>query len=314
MRRATSNTLVYLIYGRGTHHDEAVYSMLSALDWIRQTPDDYRVVAYTDDPAALNPLPVQVEHIGPAILSDWHGPQRFNHRAKIAVARHALERFGGRMLLCDSDTWFVRHPGKAFARIGRGRSLLHVAEYRLGDRCARTLAESLAGHAFHDRSRARWVIGAPTVMFNSGAVGLHEADLAVLDEVLHLTDQIYAHVRLPTVEQLAFSVCLPRFTRVRQCYDVIHHYWPPDIRAEFNSSLARVLHEAPIPPRDEQYELLRPWAPKVPVQPLQWGRPRLARRLRARARHAIVRASELSGTRHSLRRVMTWLQQTSLFG
>ena len=276
-----TDTLVYLVYGGGPHADEATYSILSALHHLGRR-GKRRIVVYTDEPQRFADLPVLVEHVAEEVLKEWAGPLAFCHRRKILVMKDALERFGGRVLFCDTDTWFRAHPKKAFARIRPGRALMHIAEYRLGDPRARPLSESLAGHAFRDTRGRRWAIGAATIMFNSGVIGLHAADAAVLDEVLVLTDQIYYFAPMIIIEQLAFSICLHEFTRLQQCYDVISHYWKPALRTAFQAQLARVLHA----------DLLRTWeavrrelsssAPRVRAYPFHLGVPSLARRATSR--------------------------------
>ena len=292
------DSLVYLVYGQGPHNDEAVFSILSALHLMGRDRSQYRIVVYTDHPNAFGGLPVHTEILSASVLHEWSGPLGFNHRRKIVVVKHALQRFGGRVLLCDSDTWFVKHPKTAFARVGPGRAVMHVAEYYLSDRCASAVADSLAGHTFRDRAGSRWSIGATTVMFNSGLIGVHESDVLALDEALHLTDQMYVHARFLTIEQLAFSVCLQHYTKLRQSYDVVYHYWPPAHRALFGSHLSRVLREKTLPSREAQFHALVPFAPRLPVQPFQWGTQSVARRLWGRTRGL---------TRRLTKRAAIWL-------
>jgi len=241
MSSPTKDSLLYLIYGQGPYTDEAEYSILSALHLMGRERNNYRIVVYTDDPEAFGDLPVHTELLSASVLDEWSGPLAFNHRRKIAAVKDALERFGGRVLLCDTDTCFVKHPKRAFARVRPGRAVMHVAEYYLSDRAARPMAESLAGHIFLDRAGSRWNIGGATVMFNSGLIGLHESDISILGDVISLIDQMYVQTRVPIVEQLALSVCLQHHSRLSQAYDVVH--WPPAQRALFRDHLSRILQE-----------------------------------------------------------------------
>jgi hypothetical protein len=313
MSSPTKDSLLYLIYGQGPYNDEAAYSILSALHLMGRERSNYRIVVYTDDPEAFGDLPVHTELLSASVLDEWSGPLAFNHRRKIAAVKDALERFGGRVLLCDTDTCFVKHPKRAFARVRPGHAVMHVAEYYLSDRAARPMAESLAGHIFLDRAGSRWNIGGATVMFNSGVIGLHQSDISVLDEVMSLTDQVYAHARFLLAEQLAFSVCLQHYSRLHQSYDVLHHYWPPAQRALFRGHLSRILHEQTFPSREEQFRALLPLAPRIAVQPLQWGTQSVARRLNGRMRVLLSRAAHPASLTGLLRRVlamiMAWIHQ-----
>jgi hypothetical protein len=308
MGSRVNDSLVYLVYGQCPYNDEAVYSILSALYLMGRDRSNYRIVVYTDHPDVFADLPVHTEVMPASVLDEWAGPLAFNHRRKILAVKRALEHFGGRVLLCDSDTWFVKHPKKVFARVAPGRAVMHVAEYRLFDRCARALAKSLEGCTFHDLAGTRWNIGAGTVMFNSGVIGLHESDAAVLDEVLHLTDQMYVYARFATIEQLAFSVCLRHYTRLRQSYDALYHYWPTAHRASFQGQLNRILREPTIQSREQQFQALLPCAPRLPVQPFQWGTQSVARRLRGQTHLLLSRAADLAGVKSRLRRVVSLTQ------
>jgi hypothetical protein len=102
-------------------------------------------------------------------------------------------------------------------------------------------------------------------MFNAGVIGIHEADIALLDEVRHLTDQIYPHVRKGTIEQFAFSACFQLCTELRQSYDVVCHYWPRPYRALFSEELERVLRDPSISSQEERFRRLLPHQPRPSV-------------------------------------------------
>jgi hypothetical protein len=139
---------------------------------------------------------------------------------------------------------------------------MHIKEGYLCDCHASELKDFLQGHSLQNRSGHRWNITPDTPMFNAGVIGLHEADISLLDEVALLTDQIYPNVRLHTIEQFAFSACFKHYTRLHQSYDVIHHYWPPPGRALFREELHRVLHDPLISSPEERFRRLLPHRPR----------------------------------------------------
>ena len=128
--------------------------MLSASHFAGSANSSLRIIVYTDNPAVVQDLPVQVE-LNNKILADWLGPSDYIHRRKILAAKDALKKQGGRTILCDSDTFFLKNPKKAFARVGPGRTMMHLAEYHLYDTCAAKFAnfvqhqrlDDLAGRA-----------------------------------------------------------------------------------------------------------------------------------------------------------------------
>jgi hypothetical protein len=225
----------------------------------------------------------------------------FIFRRKILAIKDALEKFGGRVIYCDSDTFFVKHPKKAFARVRPGHTIMHVAEYHVADPCARRLADCLAGRNLKTRGGSRWNITPTTPMFNAGVVGLHEAEMSLLDDVVHLADQLHPHC--PHPEQFSFGVCFSRSTKLHQAYDIIHHYWTPDPRALFREHLVRVLHGGGLSD-EEKFRLLWAKRPRLSVRPFQMAPPGLPRRLAFRVRSVLSRAAERAGVKEPLKQAV----------
>jgi hypothetical protein len=252
------NTLVYLTYGQGPHVDELVFSLLSALHTIGPNRTEYQIIVYTDNQTTLGDLPVQVELIRDEDLVQWAGPFGMNDRRKMFVAKSALQKFGGRIAFCDADTYFLKHPRKLFRRIRPGHTVLHIREGHLPFCHADELVHFLESHDLRTINGARWNLTQNAVMFNSGVIGIDEANISLLDEVIHLADQIYPRVRIRTVEQFALGVCFRQFTTLRESYDIVYHYWPVPCRVPFQEQLRRVLHDRCIASDEERYrQLLR---------------------------------------------------------
>jgi hypothetical protein len=259
------DNILYLSYGQGPHVDQLVYGVLSALHMLGRERNDYRIIVYTDNPGVLGDLPVHIEPLSAKVLTEWAGPFGFNHRRKIFAIKDALEKFGGRLVYCDCDTYFLKHPRKLFARIHPGRTAMHIREGHLYDCHAGDVADFLKDHDLRNRAGYRWNITPDTPMFNAGVVGLHEADISLLDEVVYLTDQIYPHVRIHSIEQFAFSACFHQCTKLRQSYDIVHHYWPPPGRALFGEELQRVFHDPAISSSAERFRRLLPHQPRQSI-------------------------------------------------
>ena len=249
-----------MVYGRGPHTDELVYSVFSALRFLGPDTNKYRLVVYTDDPAPFDGLPVHIEVLSGRRLTEWAGPFDYNPRRKIFAIKDALQKFGGRVAYLDTDTYFKKHPAKLFTRIRSRYSLMHIREGHL-DTYGPNLADFLEDHDLRTLDGCRWNITPNTLMWNSGVIGLDVADISLLDEVVHLIDQIYPHVRLYTTEQFAFGVCLGRFTRLHECYDIVYHYWPMTSRVRFREQLRRVLSDPAIPTYEERFRHLSPYRP-----------------------------------------------------
>ena len=219
---SSMNNLVYLTYGQGPHIDELVFSVLSALHMIGPDSGDYRIIVYTDNPKILSDLPVQMELLSDKDLGEWAGPFGMNDRRKMFVVKNALQKFGGRIVFCDADTYFLKHPRKLFRRIHPGHTLLHIKEGHLPYCHAGELANFLERpHDLRTVTGRRWKLTQNTLMFNSGVIGMDEADISLLDEVIYLADQIYparenANCRAVCVRSMLRSV--HQITRVVRCH------------------------------------------------------------------------------------------------
>jgi hypothetical protein len=264
---------------------------------------DYRIVVYTDNPAALGHLPVHLEGLSETVLADWAGPFDFNHRRKIFAIKDALQKFGGRVVFCDADTYFLKHPRKIFARIRPGRTVMHMREGHLNYCHARDVAAFLEHHDLRTIAGHPWKISPDTPMFNSGVIGLHEADMLLLDEVVYLTDQIYPHVRIHTIEQFAFSACFAQYTKLRQSHDIIYHYWP--VREAFCKQLSRVFHDSAITSHEEWFRQLLPQRPSQSQRVLNRGTKNFKHRIR-------IRLSQIAKRAHLFNALKTLVKQLGL--
>jgi hypothetical protein len=208
----------------------------------------------TDQVKLFEPLGFEVIPVSEATLKEWQGPTQFTHRCKIMAMKLALERFGGKCVLVDGDTYLRKQPGRLFRRVGPGCSLMYRIEGRLAisrhefnHRMAAVLEDRSPGyHPAIDLAH-----GPSTVQWNAGVVGLDVAQSPLLDEVLELTDYLRSKTYTVVLEQLAFSIILAAKTDLRSCRDVIFHYNASPDRSSFRSRLPELLAQsAGLPPRE----------------------------------------------------------------
>ncbi len=254
MKAQPPNTLLYLSYGRGPHADETLYSMLTLGRFPASAFDGIAIRIVTDQVDLFEPLGFEVIPVSATTLEEWQGPSRFIHRCKIMALKLVMERFGGKCLLVDGDTYFRRPPGRLFRRIGPGQSILHGIEGRLAvsrhefnHRMAAVLEDRSPGyHPAIDLAH-----GSSTVQWNAGVVGLDAAHSPLLDEVLGLTDYLLTRTFTMVLEQLAFSIILAARTELGPSRDVIFHYNASPDRSSFRSRLPELLAgSAGLPPRE----------------------------------------------------------------
>lgn len=125
--------LIYLVYGRQTYHQEALFSIASAFAHLRDgAAHGLTVRVYTDDPSPYAGLPVQVREVTAEELVAWCQPHGYHFRAKHVALRDALED-ADQALLIDTDTFFHSSPLRLFDRIQPGSLLCNAIGARLAN-------------------------------------------------------------------------------------------------------------------------------------------------------------------------------------
>ncbi|AKA21866.1 hypothetical protein [Pseudomonas chlororaphis] len=213
--------LIYLVYGAATYHQEAVFSIASALAGLRETPGEpLDIQVFTDNAAPYRDLPVRVRPLDESTRQAWIAPHGYHFRAKHVVMRQVLQE-SELALLIDTDTFFHCSPLELFRRIEPGTLLCNAFGMCYGANKESGLYQHLAGLL-----RERELADDRMPLLNSGVIGLHRADADVLERSIALMDELYplAHGAY-TLEEFCLSVAAYRRKQVRECPDLIHHYW-----------------------------------------------------------------------------------------
>lgn len=241
-----TKTLVYLCYGQPRYRQETMFAILTARRWMEGI-EDIDIIVYTDQPAEFDWLNVEARGLGPDLLEAWMGRGTYPFRRKVACLADLLQERGGKIVFADGDTYFRTNPLRLFDRIGPGHGCLHMREIRL------TRREGTAGAILADlfaKDRVLDLEGNPVKlrpnesMWNSGVIGIDSNDHHLLDEALHLMDEIWQREeRVHTVEQFALGHVMAS-GMLREADDVIFHYWQDDLRRPFLDKLPTLLDEA----------------------------------------------------------------------
>jgi hypothetical protein len=283
------NTLLYLSFGSGPHVNELRFSVLSARRLLGAGGANCRVVIYTDAAAPFAGLDAEVVLVPAERRAEWEGPRRFFWRCKVRAVQDALARFGAPCVYVDGDTYFERSPEALFRRVSPGRTLMHVREGHLDKWQAKPIADFLATRpALVDLRGERWPVTEDTPMWNAGVVGIHPTDAGLVDEVLHLVDQLHAGSGHVHSEQFSFGAVLQLRTTLREAADVVQHYWAMERRAPF-----RVLLDAAFA---DGVDLARAEVlfTRLPAEPFKvWGRRRVKRAAEALGLHRDRRRSAM---------------------
>lgn len=212
-----TETLLYLVYGNApTYQLELGYSILSAV--ARMGTRRPNIVLMTEESGRRPDLPVDHLIFSAKDLACWTRDGRYNHACKVHAYLTALRHFGGKLVMVDTDTWFLADPMMLFDRVGRGRALMHDVDGMLGDFPEWSATVRHSGEHGLDISPA-------SVMFNSGVVACDESMLQQLETVPAYLDALLAAGAPFNAEQFAFGQMLLRGGEVEGCADLLRHYW-----------------------------------------------------------------------------------------
>jgi hypothetical protein len=213
--------LVYLAFGADTYHQEAMFSIASAFAALRESaepcPD---ILVLTDNPEPYRRLPVEVRLLDTATRQAWCQPHGYHFRIKHVALRQILEEREVALLI-DTDTLYRTSPWQLFARIAPGQLLCNVVSRPYGE-----CRESPLYYELHEDLKARGLADEQMRTLNSGVIGLHRSDAALLDRSIALMDELYP--RVPTayvLEEFCLAITAHREVALSDCPDLIHHYW-----------------------------------------------------------------------------------------
>lgn len=202
--------LIYLVYGRQTYHQEALFSIASAFAHLRDgAAHGLTVRVYTDDPSPYAGLPVQVREVTAEELVAWCQPHGYHFRAKHVALRDALED-ADQALLIDTDTFFHSSPLRLFDRIQPGSLLCNAIGARYGEHRNFPLYRDLSPYLFE-----RGWADDEMHQLNSGVIGLPREEAKILDRSLELMDELYPIANgAYTLEEFVLAVAAHRVPSV----------------------------------------------------------------------------------------------------
>ncbi|AKJ97159.1 hypothetical protein BK652_14890 [Pseudomonas brassicacearum] len=220
-QRLKTPQLIYLVYGAKTYHQEALFSIASALAGLRKTPGEaLDIQVFTDDPAPYEGLPVRLRLLDDETRKAWIEPHGYHFRAKHVVMQKVLEE-AELALLIDTDTFFHCSPLELFRRIQPGTLLCNAVNLSYGANKDSLLYVTLA-----DILRERRLADDSMPQLNSGVIGLYHTEASVLDRSIALMDELFPLAQgAYTLEEFCLAVAAYRSVQLRECPDLIHHYW-----------------------------------------------------------------------------------------
>jgi len=223
--------LVYLAFGPATYHQEACFSIVSALAHLGTSAGEaLDIQVYTDNPQPYSQLPVTVHHLDEATRTAWNQPHGYHFRSKHVLLRQVLQQHPLAVLI-DTNTFFRKSPLQLFQRVKPGNLLCNAIGGRYGENQKCLLYKNLLNIL-----QARGLADCQMPLVNSGVIGLTREDAGVLDHSVALMDEFHPLARSAyTLEEFCLAVAAYRKLALAECTDVIHHYWSR--KAQFRAKI-----------------------------------------------------------------------------
>ena len=230
----------YIIYGDSLEHfEEAVLS----IGTLRQFGDDHPILILTDRPDRFVCLPgIHTVELDQPTLESWIGESGYHFRIKLEGLCRLLSCHAKKVIYLDTDTLVRRDVNRWFSRIDATNALLHKFEGPLSTSKFVGHYQSVLDKTFSNDAFGRFTIRPSSPMFNSGVIGVSEAQLHCLDAALWLTDELHPRITSHNAEQMALGYMLSRDGRVRTVGDrAVFHYWYRDRGGYVKQQLADLL-------------------------------------------------------------------------
>jgi hypothetical protein len=257
--------LLYTSFGPGPHVDEVLFSIPSAV-FKRKSADDFRIVIFTDDPLPFESTPAEIVVIDQKQSDEWAGPHNYVYRRKICGFAHALRQYNAPVAMIDGDTYFLAPPEDLFGRIAPGKTLMHCPEGRIGYLVALGFARHELAKAHVTTTTDDLRLTTEWMMWNSGVVGVHPADVALVDRSIALNDAVQQATGIRVSEQIAFTHVLSNNSQLQPARDLVFHYHEGFMRKPFRAKLPELLAHAATIPSAQQPAWLYSHRPKPPLK------------------------------------------------
>jgi lipopolysaccharide biosynthesis glycosyltransferase len=223
------NYFVIQCYGKERILREAKFCVLSLLKFIKGNTS-YKIILYTDNQEYFSDINdyLSFEPLTAETVQEWKGKHNFVHRVKIKMLLDFMNKYSGKFIYLDSDTWFTTSPEKLFIVIDSKNALMHLPEARMDSKAnpiIKKMHRFVKNNSFKLSGDDEIKIPGNYFMWNAGVIGLETAAKPVVEKVLELTDVMLDAYQKHVMEQLAFSYFLQHKFTVHRTDNVIAHYW-----------------------------------------------------------------------------------------
>lgn len=245
--------ITYLAYGLDSSKYQAVLSIYTLYHHIGEADKDFLFVIYTDSDRQildkyLQGFPVRLEILTKEQVKEFCGPDNYVFRLKPSIIKDYFSKYKQNLLYMDTDTFFLRDPTALMADIAPGHSIMNVEEHNFVDAGVFEtmhwfkMRQGLKQHTYTVNGE-QVAIPLTTMMWNSGVIGISQADAKVMNLYLSLTDEMFSRCKSFVVEQFVASYVLQLNTQLQSTKDYIDHYWLKSVKHTFNVRIPGFLKE-----------------------------------------------------------------------
>jgi len=235
MSSKDTKVIVFLAFGSEKICNQAILCILTLYFHSQENFAQYRIVIYTDNGSIftnhLKGIPLTIELLTKQELDRFKGTINYIFRAKVFIIKDCLQKYKQDVIFLDSDVLFTKAPEALFQRISKEVNIMHMNEFDLyeagnyEDINWLRLRKGIRENTFLIKGK-KVEIPFSTRVWNSGVIGTSVANIALLDDILELMDQLYSKAKYYAAEQFAFAYIFQTESSIIPADEYIFHYWP----------------------------------------------------------------------------------------
>ena len=219
---------IYLAHSKERFRNQAVFSVLSLLEYLINSAIDYRVIVYTDQPEYFSSIEVETVLIGQGELIEWKGDVGFVHRMKICLLQDAAKRFDGRLFYLDTDNCVFQNPISLLNNWKSDTVFMSSLEYVLenpADLVGKKYKRFFKKQSQFNGKTQPYNVTQKQECLNAGVIGLPREAIQYLPDVLALCDEMHKVFPKHLSEQMAFNIVMGHHFRLAGFSNFSYHWF-----------------------------------------------------------------------------------------
>jgi len=240
------NYILYCAFGDQRYINEAIYSILSLFDTLKNCKSNINIVVFSDNTNSFKSVfsenhNVVFEYIPDTLLKEWLNGTGYMPRLKIKALQHFFNKYKDHVIFIDTDTLILDNIDFLFQKINEKQIIMHSKSPAIDNvlsKCEKLDQNSLTinvrkrlklygdikENGFVSDGHIKYEIPTNFSPHNSGVIGMNYGYEYLLNDVLKLSDIIYSKYNFRCAEEFAFTSIAQRVREITLCEDTIYHY------------------------------------------------------------------------------------------